>query len=153
MSYASLLRAAPPVEPAAASAAPPRDAEADADAGAAVFEELALLRMAALEAFERASARLLRSLADEVLGRELALAPHDIEALAARALAELRGYEPLALVLSPGDAARVRVPVPVRIDPALRSGDAVVEVRDGALESPAAFRLEALLARVLRNAA
>ena len=53
--------------------APAQCAEAFAYADA--IGDLALMRLAALDGYERACARLLESLASEVLGRELALAP------------------------------------------------------------------------------
>ncbi len=105
-----------------------------------VVQELVLMRLAALEAYERARLRLLESLADEVLARELQLAPADIAVLARRALAAFAEQEPLALVLAPQDAERVALALPVRADPALEPGDLIVEVRDGEVESRFAFR-------------
>ena len=127
--------------------APAQRAEAFAYADA--IGDLALMRLAALDGYERACARLLESLASEVLGRELALAPADLAALLQRALAAFSEQEPLAVVLSPHDAGRVRVPLPVRIDPALSAGDLVIEVSDGELESYFAFRTQAALARAV----
>jgi flagellar biosynthesis/type III secretory pathway protein FliH len=109
--------------------------------------DLALLRLAAYEAFERSAARLLRTLALDVLGRELLVAPADLEALAAQALAAFAAAEPVGLAVSPHDAERVRTPLPLRVDPSLEAGDLVVDVRDGAFESRFAFRLESALAR------
>ena len=113
-----------------------------------VARELTLLRLAAFEAFERAKRRLLESFAAEVLGRELALAPIDVDALAAEVLARFADLEPVALVLSPSDGRRVHAPFPVRIDDALRPGDFCIDVRDGIIESTFAFRLAAVLERV-----
>jgi hypothetical protein len=112
------------------------------------FASLALLRLAALEAFERAAARLLEGLAHDVLGRELRLAPADVEALVARARAAFATSGPVAIEVSATDATAVaeRFDLPVRIDPALAPGDIVVRVRDGAFESPFAFRLASVLA-------
>jgi hypothetical protein len=154
--FAHLLRAGtPPGSPAAEACEPaqPPHGPAPAVVAGPLAGEVALLRAAALEAFERASERLLQGLAAEVLGRDLALAPCDIETLTRRFVAELMEFEPLALVLSPADANRVRSSLPVRVDSALRSGDAIVEVRDGAFESRAAFRLESSVAAALREAA
>jgi hypothetical protein len=111
--------------------------------------DFALMRLAALEGYERACARLLESLASEVLGRELALAPADLAALLQRALAAFSEQEPLAVALSPHDAERVRVSLPVRIDPLLAAGDLVIEVSDGVLESRYAFRTQVALARAV----
>lgn len=157
---AAFVRAASrPAEP-RTSAAPAAAAAAPAPAAAAAREfeprraepphaetvqELALMRLAALEAYERAWRRLLDSLAHEVLARELRLAPPDIAALASRALQAFAEQEPLALVLAPQDAQRVALDLPVRADPALEPGDLVVEVRDGELESRFAFRVRRAL--------
>lgn len=152
--FAILLREGAATVPAASSAVPAaaaapvgpaRPHETSPGGGDEFLGELALLRASALEAFERAAARLLRGLADEVLGRELALAPCDTAALVARFLAELAAFEPLALAVAPADAGRVRAPLPVRVEPALRAGDAIVEVRDGAFESKVTLRLESLV--------
>jgi flagellar biosynthesis/type III secretory pathway protein FliH len=112
-------------------------------------QDVALLRAAAAEAFERRAARLLRALADDVLARELELAAPACERLVQRALAELRELEPLGLRMAPSEADRFRGALPVAADATLAPGDAVVELRDGALESPLRFRLAAVLARAL----
>jgi hypothetical protein len=155
--FAVLLRAGGATAP-SASAAPAIPAAVPADRAPQsdvdlLAADLALLRAAALEAFERASARLLRGLADEVLGRELALAPCDTAALVRQFADGLAACEPLALVLSAADAGRVRTSLPVRVESNLHAGDAIVEVRDGAFESQLVFRLESLVAAALREAA
>lgn len=122
-------------------------------AHADVVHELALMRLAALESFERAKYRLLEALAAEVLGRDLALAPADVEALAQRAVARFADLEPVTIAVSPSDAERVRAPLPLRIDAALQAGDLVVDVRDGALESTFVFRLQSALDRVAAGGA
>ncbi len=106
-----------------------------------IVEELALLRLAALEAFDRARTRLLESLARDVLARELMLAPADLDALAARALRAFAESEPLALVVAPADLERVSSPLPVRADPTLVAGDLLVAVRDGEIDARFALRL------------
>ncbi len=138
--------------PARGPVAPPRDRDESTDVpgGAipdAVARELGLLRLASLEAFERLTSRLLESFAAEVLGRELALAGSDVDALAARVLSQLPDLEPVALVLSPSDARSVRSGVPIRVDAALPAGDFSVDVRDGSIESTFAFRLASALER------
>jgi len=122
----------------------------DREAGACerAVEELALLRLAALEAFERARCRLLEALARDVLARELMLAPADLDALAARALRAFAESEPVALVVAPVDAARVSSPLPVRVDDALCAGDLLIAVRDGEIDARFALRL----AEALRSA-
>jgi len=118
---------------------------------ARLSKDLALMRVAALEAFESGTERLLRALADDVLARELALAPADVAALAAHALAAYAEHEPVEIVVAPCDAERVRAPVAVRADPTLGPGDLVVRVRDGAFESTFAFRNAGALARALER--
>jgi len=122
-------------------------------AHADIVHDLTMMRLAAGEAFEGAMRRLIADLAHEVLGRELALAPADIEALVARALAAWTQHEPVALVVGPADRDRVRAPLPVRTDATLAAGDLIVYVRDGAFESSFGFRLEGAIERAARGAA
>jgi hypothetical protein len=136
-----------PLERAEPNVAPPQP---PAPLPPAILCELARLRLAAAEAYERGAAALLASLARDVLARELLLAPADLAALVATAPATCGAREPVTLVVSSADAASLadRTPLPVRIDPALGAGDLVVEVRDGAYASPLRFRLERVLAEV-----
>ncbi|HMD02286.1 MAG TPA: hypothetical protein VKG44_04905, partial [Candidatus Baltobacteraceae bacterium] len=76
----------------------------DAAGGSDLIADLTLLRLAALEAFERARGRLLERLARDVLGRELMLAPADLQTLAERALEAFAESEPLTLAIAPADA-------------------------------------------------
>jgi hypothetical protein len=156
--FADLLRGG--AHEAAAAAAPARAAAPGGDAPAAdlpvaatLRQELARIRFAALDGFERAARRLLAELASEVLARELLLAPADTAALVRRLCAQFAAFEPLGLVLSPPDAERVRLGLPVRVDAALRPGDVILEVREGAFESHAAFRTEGAVARARSEAA
>jgi len=132
-------------EPRAEAGAPggPSGAVSAADLGA----ELARLHLAAAEALERRAASLLEGLAREVLARELQLAPVDLRALVAEALAAFHDDKPFAFVLSAEEADRFEGAVPVRADPSLRSGDLIVEVRDGAFESHLHFRLSTVVRR------
>lgn len=107
--------------------------------------DLVRMRLFALEAFERGVESMLASFARDVLARELAIAPPDLGALASRALAAFHRDEPIRLVVSPADAARVASPLPLRVDPSLQAGDLVVEVAAGAFESPLAFRFSTAL--------
>ncbi len=127
---------APPAEPASVVRGVIDFAHAD------IVHELTLMRLAALEACERGVAVAVRLCATELLARELAIAPVDVEALAKRALERFAAHEPISLTVSPHDAERVRAPLPTRVDPALAAGDLVVVVRDGSFESTFAFRLE-----------
>ncbi len=150
----SAAQHAAPAEPLTESRAP-----VEITSGAAEFEhadavhELAAMRLAAHEAFERNKDSLLASVAEHVLGRELALAPAELETLVARVVDASRDLEPVSLALSAADAERVRTPLPKRIDSSLAPGDFIVEVRDGALESRLRFRVRGALDRAsLANA-
>lgn len=112
-----------------------------------IVADLTIVRVAAREAFERTARRCIADLAHEVLARELALAPVDLEALVARALVAFAQSEPVAIGVSVADGARIRAPLPIRIDEALACGDLIVFVRDGAFESTFAFRVGDALAR------
>lgn len=117
-------------------------------AHADIVHELALMRLAAREAFELAAIALLESLARDVLARELTAAPAEIGALVERALGAFAASEPVGIAVARVDRERVHAAVPVRVDDDLQAGDLVVDVRDGALVSSFAFRLEDALARV-----
>jgi hypothetical protein len=143
VSLASLLRPQPepPIEPASAAADTTDAAPVVPPAAAAtppeMLTECKVFRARLLDAFDHARARLVQDLAAEVLGRELELAPPAIDVLAAR-LIEI----PVRLRVSPADRERVRIDLPIDVDPSLRSGDLVLIVRDGALESTLGLRLE-----------
>ena len=130
-------------------AALPRDGDgADVsdprDERATLFGDLARLRAVASDALERASRRLLAALANDVLARELALAPVDVAALVERLRADVAAEEPLVVLVAPADAERIACGAfPIRIDAALAPGDVVLEVRDGRVESRFGFRLDA----------
>lgn len=124
-----------------------RAVEGDADEADAI-RDLALMRLAAREAYERLTVTLLETLARDVLARELALEPVAIDALVRAVLADAATNEPVAIAVARADVDRVRADIPVRVDDALAPGDLVVEVREGAFSSTFAFRLEGALARV-----
>jgi len=136
-------------EAALASAASQADA-GQTHAQATFTQELVLLRLATIEAYERTTRRLLDALAVEVLGRELALAPADCEAIAAALLARFDDFDPIALAVSPADADRIRAPLAIRIDPSLGPGDLAIEVRDGVVESSFLMRLDGAVERSMR---
>ena len=108
----------------------------------AVVEECALFRAHLREAFDRAKARLLTDLATQVLARELLLAPVSIAAIVSDLLRSYSEETPVAVRVSPDDRERVVLDLPIEIDPSLRSGDAVLVVRDGHLESMLGRRLD-----------
>ena len=142
------LRAPPPVRPAPeASASAPESVQCEVHERLAPFaSDLALARLAALEAYERAVPRLLHALARDVLARELTLAAPDVHALSRALVAEFASEEPVAFVVAREDAARFPSGVLVRVDPRLRAGDLVLEVRDGEIDARFGLRLDAAIA-------
>lgn len=110
--------------------------------------EIALAKLAAIEAYERASRGLISSLAHEVLARELALLPSDIDALARNALEMFAAEEPVAVVVSPSVAERVRAEMPLRAEPGLGDDDLWLEVRDGLVD----LRLNVRLTNAIEQA-
>lgn len=129
--------------------------ESDCELVAAV-REARLFRARLADAFDAASARLLRELAAQVLMRELRIAPCEIDELVAR----VRERAPVVRVrLSPADAARLRATfremphrrtarnadVPVIADDDLSDGDAIVELAGGALDARLGVRLATVL--------
>ncbi len=107
----------------------------------AFCSDLALARLAAREAFQRAAIRLLETFARDVLGRELALAPVDIASLVRRMATTFAEDSPLAVILAPADAEAVRCDLAVRTDPTLSPGDVVLVVQDGTVDARLALRL------------
>jgi flagellar biosynthesis/type III secretory pathway protein FliH len=131
-----------------AAPAPPQTLPLDDAAGVAssedlaaeIVHELSLARLAALEAYDRAVPRLLTALAQEVLGRELALAPADVAALAADLGARFAREEPVAVIVAPSEALGAECKLRIRRDPGLRPGDLILEVRDGEVDARFAVR-------------
>jgi flagellar biosynthesis/type III secretory pathway protein FliH len=148
VSLASLLRPQPepPIEPASAAADTTDAAPVVPPAAAAtppeMLTECKVFRARLLDAFDHARAKLVQDLAAEVLGRELELAPPAIDVLAARLIENHAEEIPVRLRVSPADRERVRIDLPIDVDPSLRSGDLVLIVRDGMLESTLGLRLE-----------
>lgn len=113
----------------------------------------ALLQVRLAEWFERARERLLRGFAREVLVRELALAPVDVDLLARQAIAAFADDAPHALAVAPGDVARLQIALPVVADAGLEPGDVALEVSDGRLLSSVQLRVDGVIADVLAEAA
>jgi hypothetical protein len=98
------------------------------------------------EAFARERATLLEDLAVDVLARELRLAPVDVEAIARRLMREHGTNLPVALRVAASDRAFFETfDLPVETDVRLRSGEVVLVVRDGVLESTLGVRLAAVV--------
>jgi flagellar biosynthesis/type III secretory pathway protein FliH len=98
------------------------------------------------------------SIARRILGRELALSPEAVAAVAARAVREVRARRDVTVRVSPSDEEAVRRAEPglaallergalsVRADPALQPGDVVVESEAGRVDA----RVETQLAAFAR---
>lgn len=111
--------------------------------------ELALVRLASIEAFERMRDRLAAQLAADVLARELELRPCDLARIAQRLVADLKEEEPVCVVVCSGDARCVVPGFPVRVDDGLRPGDLIVEVRDGEIDARFDLRVAAVVDDVI----
>jgi flagellar biosynthesis/type III secretory pathway protein FliH len=120
-------------------------ADASVEAIGALSAGIALARLAAREAYERGVGRVLEALARDVLARELATAPADINRLAAEAWQRFIAEAPVALLVAPEDAPRIAQDVPVRADPSLAAGDVVLVVRDGVVDQRVEVRIRAVL--------
>ncbi len=128
------------------SDAPPVPAEARDDGPsderiAAALRDARLFGARLADAFDEASARLLRELAADVLGRELRLAPCDL----ARIVRRVHAGAPVVGVRVATEDATGLGDVPVVIDPSLRSGDAIVELSGGAIDARLGVRLAQVL--------
>jgi flagellar biosynthesis/type III secretory pathway protein FliH len=112
---------------------------------ATLVGEIALARLAAHEAYERAVPRLLEALARDVLARELVVSPPDLAALSRSLAAEFANDEPVAFAIAREDLACFPPGLPVRVDPRLRAGDVVLEVRDGEIDARFAVRVRSAI--------
>lgn len=87
---------------------------------------------------------LLREIACDVLAREL-MEPCDIPTIVVRAIARY-ACDPVAVRVHPSDVERARAcGLPLREDPSLRSGDAVIEVQSGSIDARLGTRLQRVL--------
>ncbi len=113
----------------------------------AAAREARLFRAALADAFDALAAQLVRALAADVLGRELQLAPADVELLARRLVTDRRADEPLSLRVCPADLP-VDCELPVVGDPELQPGDVVLVCCNGEIDARLAVRLADVLAAV-----
>lgn len=121
----------------------PLDDELVADVCAHVRRFRAMLA----EALDRSLADLLREIAIDVVGRELLLAPVDLEAIVRRAR-ERCAEIPVAVRVHPAQQRLHDFDVPVLLDPSLRSDDVQIELRSGSIDARLGVRIEQMLARV-----
>ena len=110
-----------------------------------LVREVRLFHARIVEAVEAAVETLVEDIAADVLGRELLLAPCDIEAIVDRALARLASEQPLRVRLHAEDAAGLKCAVPLIVDERLRRGDAVIELHDGAVDASLGVRLATIV--------
>ncbi|HEY0798870.1 MAG TPA: hypothetical protein VGD50_06940, partial [Candidatus Baltobacteraceae bacterium] len=113
-------------------------------------DALQAIRLA--EAFERDRERLLRLFAQDVLARELALAPADIQRLAERALLLCAGDRLRAVAVAPADVMRLDIAVPIRADGHLEPGDIDCDLADGSFISTLRMRVDRTITDVLEEA-
>jgi flagellar biosynthesis/type III secretory pathway protein FliH len=113
-----------------------------------MLREVRLFHARVIEAVEAAIETLVEDIAAEVLGRELLLAPADIERIVDRALQRFASEEPLRVRVHPDDASRLTCALPVIADGRLRAGDAMLELRDGYVDASLGVRVQALLRAV-----
>ncbi len=98
------------------------------------------------DAFEAAREELLRDLAVDVLARELACAPAEIERIAARVLERFADDEPLRVLAHADDApALAGLGLPIVVDARRRRGDLQVVLRHGSIDVSLGVRLSQLL--------
>lgn len=126
--------------------------ETYSDVHAAIGRDVRLFRAQLADAFDAARDAVLRELTYAVLGRELLLAPSDIQTIASRILAEHPLAQPLRIRIAPDDVFAIdahadSLPTVV-CDPSLAPGDAVIELASGTIDAQLGVRLAVLLASV-----
>jgi flagellar biosynthesis/type III secretory pathway protein FliH len=114
-----------------------------------VCERVRRFRAMLADALDRSLAELLREIAIDVVGRELLLAPADLEAIV-RCARERCAEIPLAVRVHPAQQRLYYFDVPVLPDPSLRSDDVQIELRSGSIDARLGVRIEQMLARVAR---
>ena len=113
------------------------------------LHEARRFRAALADALDAARDRLVRDLASDVLARELACAPADVERIAQRTLARYADDEPLHVRVHPDEVALLAgFDLPVVADARLRRGDVTLTLRYGTIDASLGVRL----AQVLQSA-
>lgn len=110
-----------------------------------LLRDVRLFHASVIEGVEAAIETITGDIAADVLGRELHLAPADIEAIVDRALQRYLSDEPLRVRAHPGEAAGLSCGVPVVGDERLRYGDAVIELRCGSVDATLGVRFASVL--------
>ncbi|MBV9271562.1 MAG: hypothetical protein JO165_10725 [Candidatus Eremiobacteraeota bacterium] len=125
-----------------------RDAQLDE-----LMRDVRLFRAHLQDLLHRAVETLLEQIANDVLMRELSMAPADIERVVQETLTGFAVGTP-KLRVHPGDAqALEKMCIPVQSDVALEPGDVVVEFTDGAFSSTIRSRLTDAVVRSLLSVA
>ena len=108
-----------------------------------VLRDCRLFRARLADALDAATRCVVREFAYAVLARELHAAPADLAALAARIITEHPAATPLVVRHAPGDDLDVALP---RVaDPALESGDLIVQFSEGDVDARFGVRLDVAL--------
>jgi len=143
-SWAELLREPREASPAVHIEAP-EEASAPANDEIAAAREIRLFMARVAEALECTIEMLRNDAACEILGRELQLAPADLQPIVARTIQRYALETPVRVRVHPGDLAALDGEFSTVADPQLRRGDAVLEVRGGAIDATLGVRLDSVL--------
>lgn len=127
----------------------PCETQPDDELIADVCERVRRFRAMLADALDRSLGELLREIAIDVVGRELLLAPADLETIVRRAR-ERCAEIPVAVRMHPSQQRLYDLGVPALPDPSLRSDDVQIELRSGSIDARLGVRIEQMLARVTR---
>jgi flagellar biosynthesis/type III secretory pathway protein FliH len=136
----------PAQEPAQEPSAPLPEASLEEEAIADVLSRVRRFRAMLADALDRSLVDLLREIAVEVVGRELACGPADLQSIVARALERAAPERPLAVYVHPTQRDLVPFDLPVIADPQLRSDDVRIELHSGSIDARLGVRIEQVLA-------
>lgn len=107
-------------------------------------------RAALADALAHATASLIRELASDVLARELAIAPCEIDALVARLASDHVSAGPLRVRVSPLDRLTA-CEFPIVVDASIQAGDAILECTSGTVDARLGVRLCDVLDRAVET--
>lgn len=146
-SFAELLAAREaPVPDSFENEPPERQTETACTHDAEALRACRLFHARVEDLVERRAAQLVEEIAEIVLARELELAPPGIERIVRRALLRLAAEEPVRVRVNAADVeSAAYLGIPAVADPVLQRGDAVIDVRDGAIDLTLASRLQCVL--------
>jgi flagellar biosynthesis/type III secretory pathway protein FliH len=136
----------PAQEPEEELTASPPEVSPEEEAIADVLSGVRRFRAMLADALDRALLDLLRDIAVEVVGRELAYGAADLQSIVARALERAAPERPLAVYVHPTQRDLVQLDVPVIGDPQLRSDDVRIELHSGSIDARLGVRIEQVLA-------